>query len=252
MNNKKQYDIVYSLGINCACAEYLRKHHLRPKSGPLDWIISSDIYAPFKTILDEFKTFLDFSYLQTDTCDDKVLNIRCLHTKNQYVLMHDFFKDKTISEQENDVKQKYLRRINRLYADLNSSKKVLFCWYGETGLVLDTNQLLNYVKEIRAKYKADIDFLFISYAAAKGTTYSEPEQGVILYNLPKKQLISRQEGNLLWDSENIDKIIKSIRMQSRKKTISIIIRSFFYRACAVFIFNRTKRHRFVEDKLRNN
>ncbi|MBO7605835.1 MAG: hypothetical protein J6S61_05185 [Elusimicrobiaceae bacterium] len=49
----------------------MRKHHLRNKSGPLDWIISSDIYASFKTILDEFKTFLDFSYLSADTYDDK-------------------------------------------------------------------------------------------------------------------------------------------------------------------------------------
>ena len=251
-SNQKQYDIIYSLGINCACAEYLRKHHLRTKSGPLDWIMSSDIYAPFKTILDEFKIFLEFSYLSADICDDEALNIKCVHTKNQYILVHDFFKDKTISEQENDVKQKYLRRINRLYSDLNSSKRILFCWYGETGIILDTNQLLNYVKEIRAKYKADIDFLFISYASADGATYNEPEQGVILHNLPKKQLIHRQEGNLLWDSENIDKIIKSVHLQTGKKTISSIIRSIFYRVCSVFIFNRTKRHRFVEDKLRNN
>ena len=165
--------------------------------------------------------------------------------------MHDFFKDKSITEQESDVKQKYLRRINRLYSDLNNSKKILFCWYGENGAVLDINQLLSYVREIRAKYKANIDFLFISYTASNYVKVEEPEEGVFLYSLPQKRLAFRQEGNLLWDRENIDEIIDSIYL-SHKKTVYTIIRSIFYRTCAVFIFNKTKRHRFVEDKLRNN
>ncbi len=38
MINKHKYDIIYSLGSNCACALYLNKYALRTTSGPFDWV----------------------------------------------------------------------------------------------------------------------------------------------------------------------------------------------------------------------
>ena len=246
-----EYDMIYSLGMNCACAEYLRKNNLRNKSGPLDWLVSDDIYAPFKTVLDEFKTFLDFSNL-TKTSKGCETNITLMHKANGYLLIHDFFTHSDIKEQMPSVHQKYSRRIERMLKDLNSNKRILFCWYGETGIVLEKQTLLSYIQQIRAKYKANIDFLFISYSnPSQLINKEEPMQGVTMYNLPKERASLKTEGFLFWDKENINKIISSLSLKNARP-ISTKIRGVFYRVIAAFIFNRAKRHNFIDDKLRNN
>lgn len=247
----KKYDVIYSLGINCACAEYLRKNNLRHKSGPLDWLISSDNYAPFKTILDEFKIFLDFSNLSQQETTENQVNINLLHTKNKYILMHDFFKGETFENQIPTVKQKYLRRITRLLNDLKSSKNILLVWYGENGVVLDKNILLPYLQQIKEKYKANIDFLFLFYNGKQSIEKEIITPEITFYNLPKR-ISSRKEGELLWDTEIITPIISSLQLKNNRKSLYFALRAVFYRILSVFIFNRVKRHKFVEDKLRNN
>ena len=252
MNNTQKYDVIYSLGINCACAEYLRKNHLRNKSGPLDWLVSSDNYAPFKTVLDEFKTFLDFSNLSIQKTEEKQLNIPFLHTKNNYILMHDFFKGESIEKQITPIKQKYIRRITRLLNALSSSKDILFIWYGENGLVLDKNILLPYLQQIKDKYKANIDFLFLFYNGKQNVQREIISPHITFYNLPKEHLALREEGKLLWDKKTIKPIISSLKLKNNKKPLYFTLRETLYRILSSFIFNKTKRHKFLEDKLRNN
>ncbi|MBO4707920.1 MAG: hypothetical protein J5594_05145 [Elusimicrobiaceae bacterium] len=240
---KKQYDVIFSLGVNCACAQYLRDYRLRVKSGPLDWVISEDLYAPFKTLLDEFKVFTDFSYLSIQKSEENSSNLTYLHTKNKYSLSHDFFKNTSFEEQTEEVKKKYLRRINRLYDDLNSSKDILFCWYGETGRILDKKEILFYIKEIRNKYKANINFLFISYSDIDKPAKQEPEQGVYLYDLPKIYLVGKNS-NLNWDKQHIGPILSSIKLKSNKQLILFKIKRAFYRILGSFILDEVKRRRF--------
>lgn len=252
MKDIKKYDLICSIGINCACAQYLRKNHLRNKSGPLDWLISSDNYAPFKTILDEFNTFLDFSNLSPQKTEESQVNINFIHTKNKYVLVHDFFKGETIEKQITSVKQKYTRRITRLLNNLKSSKDILFVWYGENGVVLDKKILLQYLRQIREKYTANIDFLFILYNGNKNIDKEVIASGITFYNLPKEHLVLREEGNLLWDVDTITPIISSLKLKNNGKSLYFIFRGVFYRILSAFIFNKIKRHKFIEDKLRNN
>ena len=48
---KNKYDIVYSIGHDCACSMYLKKHNLRVVSGPLDWLTSVPAHMRFNLIL---------------------------------------------------------------------------------------------------------------------------------------------------------------------------------------------------------
>lgn len=84
-----KFDVIYSLGRNCACAEYLKKHNLRLKAGPFDWIVSADSYAPFQCVLDEFNLFSDFSYLKVISQYDNTLKVE--HSRTKYLFLHDFF-----------------------------------------------------------------------------------------------------------------------------------------------------------------
>lgn len=72
---KEAYDVIYSLGTNCACAEYLRKYNLRRYAGPFDWITSPNIHAPFEAITTHFKSFLDFAHIiPTEQATSKACN----------------------------------------------------------------------------------------------------------------------------------------------------------------------------------
>ena len=103
-----KFDVIYSLGKNCACSEYLKKHNLRLKAGPFDWIVSADNYAPFECILDEFNLFSDFSYLKVISQYDNTLKVE--HSKTKYLFLHDFFTNSSLSSQINPIHDKYQRR----------------------------------------------------------------------------------------------------------------------------------------------
>ena len=246
-----KYDIVYSLGNNCGCAEYLRDAHLRSHSGPLDWIISDDVYASFKTILDEFDVFLDFSCLEQQSAEKDSLNIPFLHTKNKYLFLHDFFKEESLTKQMPLVAQKYQRRIKRLMDDLQSKKRILFCWYGETGAVVDSAEAVSYCLKIRRQSTAHIDFLFILYDQEGEEMKSSHENGIFFYQLPKSLLEKRKEGYLMWDKSHIAPIFSQINIEV-KTTFSTALRKVLYRIASVFIFNRSKRHKFIEDNVKNS
>jgi len=252
-NNPKKYDSIYSLGINCACAEYLRKNYLRKWSGPLDWVGSDDVYAPFKTILDEFRLFLDFSYLHKSE-DGHALNVTWKHAQNQYRFVHDFFKTGNEAEQKQSVLQKYQRRVSRLLADLTAPKRVLFVWYGEDGSVMNPNEVVAYVRKIRQKYQAHIDFLFIMYEAPDNSAALLPdeiEKGIWFYRLPKTSLANRQDGYLRWDSPCIEAILSTVALAQKQKTWWVTLRKVGYQVLGAFIWNRSKRHKFMEDHVRN-
>jgi len=244
--------MIYSLGANCACAEYLRKHYLRKKSGPFDWIASADVYAPFKTLVDEFRTFLDFSFLRPQPLTE-ALNVPVLHAQNGYLFLHDFFKIDPLEKQQPAVLEKYQRRIGRLLEDLKSNRHILFCWYGEKAEQLCQETVLDYIGQIRKKYPAPIDFLFVIYDKKQiKPVVADIAPGVTWHALPWAHTTQRKEGCLLWDIQAVGPIFKTLHVTHYKKTPLRVARGVFYRILAAFIWNRTKRHMFLEGKLKDN
>ena len=55
----KKYDIIYSIGRDCACAMYMRKTNLRICSGPFDWLTNASFEKRFEMMLNNFTGFLD-------------------------------------------------------------------------------------------------------------------------------------------------------------------------------------------------
>ena len=152
------------------------------------------------------------------------------------------------------VLEKYKRRVNRLLGDLNSNRRILLCWYGEKGEQLKQEDVLCYVQKIREKYSAQIDFLFIIYEnelTAPMTRSIAP--GVTWHAFPGERLAQRKVGCLLWDGDQIHPIFNNLSVAHYKKTPFLVARGVFYRVmAATFIWNRAKRHKFLEGKLKNN
>ncbi len=121
--------IVISLGYNCAAARHFQRHNLSEAFLPFDWCKSpaeSIIFAFYN----DFKDFLSASTLAIIGSNEKFHEVM-----NGYNIefVHDFknqdqnIADKKVALYDYDHnREKYKRRINRLYKALESGKEVYF------------------------------------------------------------------------------------------------------------------------------
>lgn len=129
---KNKYDIVYSIGHDCACSMYLRKHNLRVVSGPLDWLTSVPAHNRFDLLLNDFEGFMnqdDFQFVEKNpniVNDDKCDYYK--NTRTGLYFYHDFPVNVPLGQSFPDVEKKYKRRIDRFYQNIKNTN--VFCWCG--------------------------------------------------------------------------------------------------------------------------
>ena len=157
----KKYDCCISVGAACFVPESLKKLNLRDFSGPFDWMWGSDIINRLKIIYDEFENYFnssDFEYIGINPDNNKRIykNIRTGIIYNHDFPDDDF--DKTFPE----IKQKYIRRINRTLNHLYKDKRILlvFAEFGKTG---NPKSIIEMIKKINNKYPSKIDLLYINH-----------------------------------------------------------------------------------------
>lgn len=125
---KKRYDIVYSLGSNCACAKYLRDLNLRLSSGPLDWVVGATLSERAKLIEQNFNDFISLDFLEKRESTIKE-NDLYFDTRSHFLFGHDFPVGISLQEMFPVVKEKYARRIDRFFENVRISKHVLFVYF---------------------------------------------------------------------------------------------------------------------------
>ena len=163
---KNKYDIIYSIGHDCACSMYLRKHNLRTTSGPFDWLTNVSPKKRFELMLNEFDDFMnidDFEFMQKnpeifndDACD------YYKNKKNGFYFYHDFPTGVPLQESFPDVAKKYERRIKRFYENIKNKERVLLVWfshYHET----PNDEWNDFALKFCNKIDKNIDFLIIQH-----------------------------------------------------------------------------------------
>lgn len=218
----RKYDLIVSLGEDCACATYLKMHNLRPYSLPFDWLTNASLETRFNLILDEFDKFLSVENLRI--IDKKTLNHPTFDSdfdyyeniKNGLHFYHDFPYSIPIKESIKDVEDKYERRIKRLYKLLKNRKKVLFIWLSHTKNN-DDIMILKKHDEISQKFNKNIDFLIIE------NDLSKHESDIEIINLSKNiqriKVKTHPLNNTIKDQtlgyiENCSKIFKCLRIET--------------------------------------
>lgn len=129
----KKFDLIFSLGEDCACTSYLRRFNLQEYSYPFDWLTKADFFTRMDLLINDFDGFLEkenlaiiaYSYQKTinkHTDDYK-------DTKTDFHFYHDFDTKMPFDKAFALVKAKYQRRIARLYQQIQSAQDILICWW---------------------------------------------------------------------------------------------------------------------------
>lgn len=161
-----KYDLVCSMGHFCGTATYLKRHHLRRASGPLDWIggAPSGLTGLAKLICEDFKGFLEFASLTKleheigEHADMR--NENCRDEKTGILLFHDFAYGVPLSETFPEVRRTYDRRIARFYRMISEARKTLLVWHTRY-FHTDVEEIKAALAMLRAKLGDGIDILAI-------------------------------------------------------------------------------------------
>ncbi len=174
------YDIIYSIGRDCAAASYLNKHLLRKTSGPLDWNAIPSFAGRVDFITSHFENFLNEEDLVPfEKIEGSPNDKACDAYENKrtgFYFPHDFPAGVPLKEALPDVKAKYARRINRFYENIRNNERVLLVYLshfpemepGLDSMVEDAETLCRF-------FGKNIDFLFILHdpTMKKGETHYE-------------------------------------------------------------------------------
>jgi hypothetical protein len=215
MNEYQQikYDNFISLGYFCGVAQDLEKLGLRNTSSPFDWCLTS-FEGVIRLIDNEFSGFMDYKNLAQNT------NQRTQYVDTQYgvCFVHEFSKYKTLDEQFESVKEKYLRRIDRFKG--NIKKPTLFVRYisdqsknendksTELQWIEDNN---DYINQVLQMYNPQNRIIYIGNEKMHSDI-------VKIYNVKsdKNDIVSRSP---IFNNEELYPIMKQFEVPGQKENI---------------------------------
>lgn len=131
MLSNKKFDLVISLGEDCACSGWLRRFSLQKYSYPFDWLSNADFETRINLIINDFQDFLNYDDIKFMNIENPTIHDSYKDIKYNFHYYHDFEKNIPLSISYDEVKEKYDRRIKRLYDKIEASNSMLFVWYSK-------------------------------------------------------------------------------------------------------------------------
>lgn len=247
----KKFDLVLSIGEDCACTSYLRRCKLQDYSYPFDWLTKASFSSRLDVILSNFSNFLnkeDLYFLEKpknglvdDKCDywaDK---------RYDFYFYHDFPAGIDFNNSYPAIKEKYDRRIKRLYKQINNSKNILFVWWSRNKHQ-DSELVKYYYNQLSQKFPSKSIYILI-------IEFGEKEEDLFLENghilISKFDNISYRHNpcwnEVIGNETNNLKIFSQIKM---KRPLKWHIKHIFYYILKIFIEIIPIKH--VRGKLRHN
>lgn len=125
---RERFDYICSLGSSCLCATALREAGLRLSSGPFDWLMGTSLPFRADLIAHDFVGWLEVDDFERIAGDGHFTTIPYRNRKTGFKHIHDFAQGRPFAETYPEVREKYRRRIARFFAQVRSSRRVLFVW----------------------------------------------------------------------------------------------------------------------------
>jgi hypothetical protein len=243
MSKKQKYDIIYSLGSDCACALYLNKNNLRSTSGPFDWVSNMSFNNRVQLILNDFKDYLKLSDLKNITPNDRVHNTKYevyINNKLECIFPHDFAIDIPFDKSYNEVLKKYQRRIDRFYNNINQKPKVLLIWFSLNS-VLSNQDILVANDKLYNKFNKNIDLLIIEHN--DDLLNKKMQINKLTENITKINLFAKnQKHTTAFSKGNIKLCNKIFKMYSLNKPCFEKIKFIFLKTiCNIIPIKKTRK-----------
>ena len=130
---KQKFDLIISIGEDCACSSWLRRYHLQNYTYPFDWLTKASFETRINLLCNDFKDFcLKENIIPLEKPKQGLVDNKCDYykdIKNDFFFYHDFESNQTFDIEYTKVFNKYQRRITRLYKLINNKKSILFVWW---------------------------------------------------------------------------------------------------------------------------
>ncbi len=221
-----KFDFVFSLGENCAAAHYLQRLKLREMSCPFDWLCNASIQTRSTLLIDRFDGFLtrENMVLMEKPLGGDPLNDYYHDKKTGFYFFHDFSKGLAFDEAYLKVKEKYDRRIARLYKKLSVSSKVLLVWVnGEYNV--DKSEFVDVINRLKKGFPS-IEFHLLVIENDMGRKKIDEQMvnaNIIIFKGP-----FRPNPQLTWGDKSLFNLVFA-RINSSVRSYLHLIRMLMYR-----------------------
>lgn len=165
----KKFDLIVSMGEDCACALFLIKTDLRDASYPMDWLCNATFERRVDLICNHFQEFLQQKNMKWFPETSKGLrdlkNENYEDTATGFYFYHDFTSGIPFEEIYPSVKSKYERRILRFYKNIRKNRNILLVWWSRDKTI-DNKTLRQAQEKISCYFGKDIHLLVIENDAS--------------------------------------------------------------------------------------
>ena len=168
--NKIGYDLVCSLGGNCAVAHNLKWKGLRFYAYPFDWTYFTEINSIYK-LIESFKNNFDDILLQENLRQisqnlDHLGYIQYEDVKTNIVWPNHFKKEITDSREYLKIKQTIDKRCKRLLSHINNADKILFLF--SLSYEVDIKPFIDFLSALKKLWpNKNIDLKIICFKCKK-------------------------------------------------------------------------------------
>lgn len=145
---KGEYDFIFGAGEACACSSALRSNGLQFESYPLDWLYGGDFRTRTDLIISGFRDFINQKDLVK--VGEREHPLPCdiyQNQRNKIVFNHDFALHQELDKTYPAVKEKYDRRIKRLYANIDQAKDILIVYISTPSKKVKIRKTIPLIKE---------------------------------------------------------------------------------------------------------
>jgi Putative papain-like cysteine peptidase (DUF1796) len=212
---KNTYDFIVSIGEDCGCTTYLRRHELQHMSYPFDWLTGATLEQRVDTICHDFGNFFQKDNFQKLVKKD--LNNHD-HDYDYYrndvsgfTFLHDFTAGMPFVDALPLVVEKYNRRIKRFYEEIEKSPRVLLVWFSQAGFTAP-----EVISELHArlciKFGKNVDLLLVEHDASKQSGHAEKLR--LNPHVTQYKLVTATDNkkNILGNKQECDPIFRQYKL----------------------------------------
>ena len=227
----KKFDLIVSLGEDCACTSYLRRFNLQDYSYPFDWLTKASFETRIDLIVNNFENFLIKENLvkmekpQTGA-DEKH---EYYHDKKlDFFFYHDFEctfegenEEESFEKQYLSVKDKYNRRINRFYRQIDKSNNILFVWWSRDK-IQPKDIIENGYEKLISKFKdKNVYILLIEYSPEYKEVYLKDKHVLAVQYDNISYQANPKWNETMGNEENNTKLFKNIKRIRSIKNLAV-------------------------------